>query len=805
MEANPDPADASGSVGPAGVASGGGRPPGDEPVIGKPKPEQSVIAKPAGSPSADSASRGSAGRPSIAPDDATVISGRLAGGPLSMAEIGRALEGRALGPYQLERFVGGGGMGAVFRALDTTLDRVVAVKVLSRQQSADDEMLKRFKNEAQSAARLDHENIGRVHAVGSDDGWHYIVFEFIEGTNLRDVVNTEGPFDLPRAIDITIQIADALEHASQRDVVHRDIKPSNIIITPAGRARIVDMGLARLHHVAGDQDLTVSGMTLGTFDYISPEQARDPRSADARSDLYSLGCTVFFMLAGRPPFADGTMVQKLLQHQQDAPPAIETLRPDVPGRFGAILARLMEKDPADRYQRPADLVADLVAFADDAGIELAVPRPVAVPPEPAAWRRPVTASNLPWLLPLLGLVLVVGMLWLRSSRLRSAVATPAGAVAPAADGATPDGAAEAVAGRLSEVHRVVETPTGPQEHASVAEAFREAADGDVIELAYSSVRDEGPLSVEGLCVVLRAAEGFRPLIRFVLPEAAPDSAATQRAACVISSGSLGVQGVGIQLAETASAASASDPPPALFELRGRAALACEDVVLRMPGDDGRSPDRPAERDIHAGAAFVRIGGGNDGADVRREISMRRSAVFGDAVFLHASGHGGIDVLWAGGSVATAHRFLLAEGSPRTDASRLAVRLSLSGGLFACREGFACLLDSPACPVVPELRVFAEDCRFLVPEGRALLEQSGVNDPELYRTAIEWLDTGSRYEGTEIFRRIDGSAERVEMNYAASPQPLIHSARLGDWPDEAARSGAADSPAAGGPPRLEPSP
>ena len=149
-------------------------------------------------------------------------------------------------------------------------------------------------------------------------------------------------------LNVAIQIADALDHASERDVVHRDIKPSNIIITPTGRARLVDMGLARLHQVAGDHDLTVSGMTLGTFDYISPEQARDPRLADVRSDLYSLGCTIFYMLVGRPPFADGTMVQKLLQHQQSLPPAIESLRPDVPKRFAAVLSRLMAKDQIGR-------------------------------------------------------------------------------------------------------------------------------------------------------------------------------------------------------------------------------------------------------------------------------------------------------------------------------------------------------------------------------------------------------------------------------------------------------------------------
>lgn len=337
--------------------------------------------------------------------------GRQLPPPTSTAEIGAALEGRTLGHYQLRQFVGGGGMGAVFRALDTTLDRIVAVKVLSRQQSADAEMLRRFRNEAQSAARLDHDNIGRVHAVGSDEGWHYIVFEFIEGRNLRDVVREQGPFDVPRTIGIALELADALEHAAARDVVHRDIKPSNIVITPAGKPRIVDMGLARLPPAAGVNDLTVSGMTLGTFDYISPEQARDPRAADTRSDLYSLGCTLFFMLVGRPPFADGTLVQKLLQHQQEPPPALDVLRPDVPAPLAAIIARLMAKDPDERYQRPAALAADLVACAEACGVDLALPRPV-VTVAPVADRR--RRTSLPWLVPLVGFALLVAALWIRA-------------------------------------------------------------------------------------------------------------------------------------------------------------------------------------------------------------------------------------------------------------------------------------------------------------------------------------------------------------------------------------------------------
>jgi serine/threonine-protein kinase len=356
------------------------------------------------------------------------VTGRTVPGPVSTAEIGAALEGQTLGHYRLQQFVGGGGMGAVFRALDTTLDRTVAVKVLSRQQSADAEMLRRFRNEAQSAARLDHDNIGRVHAVGSDAGWHYIVFEFIEGRNLRDLVRDEGPFSVPRTIGIALELADALEHAAARDVVHRDIKPSNIVITPAGKPRIVDMGLARLPPAAGGNDLTVSGMTLGTFDYISPEQARDPRAADVRSDLYSLGCTLFFVLVGRPPFADGTLVQKLLQHQQEPPPAIEALRPDVPPMLAGIIGRLMAKDPNDRYQRPAALAADLVACADACGLELAGPRPVVV--TAATQPEPRRRDRLPWLVPLIGLAILVAGLWLRAIADRWAVTGGGGPVPP---------------------------------------------------------------------------------------------------------------------------------------------------------------------------------------------------------------------------------------------------------------------------------------------------------------------------------------------------------------------------------------
>jgi serine/threonine protein kinase len=331
-------------------------------------------------------------------------------GALPVSEIGRLLEGESLGHFELHEFVGGGGMGAVFRALDTMLNRTVAVKVLSQAQSGDEETLLRFKNEAQSAARLDHENISRVYYVGEDRGWHYIVFEFIEGINLRDLVCRQGILPLATAISYTLQIADALAHASGRDVVHRDIKPSNVLITPEDRAKLVDMGLARLHQVepAGN-DLTASGVTLGTFDYISPEQARDPRNADVRSDIYSLGCTLYFMLTGQPPFPEGTVLQKLLQHQGDDPADPREFRDDLPNDLLTILRTMMAKSPAKRYQTPAELCTDLVSFANrngipavgSSGLVLLSTTQKAAP----EWRRHLT-----WALPLAILLIVAGLL-----------------------------------------------------------------------------------------------------------------------------------------------------------------------------------------------------------------------------------------------------------------------------------------------------------------------------------------------------------------------------------------------------------
>lgn len=275
----------------------------------------------------------------------------------------QALVGSSLDHYQIESFVGQGGMGAVFRATDQRLDRLVAVKVVPILHRKADAM-RRFRIEAQSAAKLDHPNIARVYNVGETQQWNYIVFEFIEGINLRQLILERGPLSVDDATYFTCQVAEALQHASERGVVHRDIKPSNILLATDGKAKIVDMGLARttaLDRSQGDQ--TASGTTLGTFDYISPEQAHDPREADVRSDIYSLGCTLYFLLTGQPPFPDGTALQKLLMHGTKMPEDPRLFRDDLSDPLIAILKKMMAKKPRDRYQSPEDLASDLRMLA----------------------------------------------------------------------------------------------------------------------------------------------------------------------------------------------------------------------------------------------------------------------------------------------------------------------------------------------------------------------------------------------------------------------------------------------------------
>ncbi|MDR0869903.1 MAG: serine/threonine protein kinase, partial [Planctomycetaceae bacterium] len=300
------------------------------------------------------------------------------------------------GNYTIEGFIGGGGMGRVYLATDTALDRKVAVKILPKKRAGEQSTVARFLNEAKSAARLNHEHIAQVYFTGEHLGLPYIVFEYVEGTNVRTLINENEPFPLPQALNYLIQIAHALAHAAEHGVIHRDVKPSNILITPEGRAKLIDMGLARLLDPSEVRDdLTASGVTLGTFDYISPEQARDPRAADIRSDIYSLGCTFFFMLAGRPPFPEGTVLQKLLQHQGDEPPDIRAFQPKIPAEAALLIQKMMAKDPRQRFQTPEALIKALVQVAEMTGLQPAGPGKL-VWVMPNMRQSSVLLKHLPW-------------------------------------------------------------------------------------------------------------------------------------------------------------------------------------------------------------------------------------------------------------------------------------------------------------------------------------------------------------------------------------------------------------------------
>lgn len=334
--------------------------------------------------------------------------GNDTGLPQTPAALTRALEGQSLNHFHLLEQIGGGGMGAVFRAYDERLGRTVAVKVIPFADG-DPDLKRRFRNEAQSAARLDHPLIARVFEVGNDGPWHYIVFEYVDGQNVRDRVAQDGPLTLDDAVYITSQLAEAIGHASQRGIVHRDIKPSNVIVTSEGAIKLVDMGLARSESFETSEDLTASGVTLGTFDYISPEQARDPRLADIRSDLYSLGCTFFFMLTGSPPFPGGTMLQKLLSHGNAAIPDVRETRADASGDLAAVLEKMLAKQPDDRYQNSADLVADLreLAVREELSRSRGI-HPMPIPERSATWER--LRRHLPWMVA--ASLLVISAAWL---------------------------------------------------------------------------------------------------------------------------------------------------------------------------------------------------------------------------------------------------------------------------------------------------------------------------------------------------------------------------------------------------------
>lgn len=270
-----------------------------------------------------------------------------------------------VGKYRVLERIGIGGMGQVYLAEHRTMKRRYAIKVLPRSKATDPSALERFEREARAGGSIDHTNIVRAYDKDQDGDLHYLVMDFVDGCSLSEIVRATGPLDPERVGNYMYQAACGLKHAHESGLIHRDIKPANILVDRQGTVKILDMGLARFFN---DQDDMITKKydetVLGTADYLSPEQAIDSHNVDVRSDFYSLGCTYYYTLAGRPPFDEGSVAQKLIWHQTRSPKSIRELRPEIPQELEAVLQRCMMKQAKDRYASPDDLIAVLSSYAD---------------------------------------------------------------------------------------------------------------------------------------------------------------------------------------------------------------------------------------------------------------------------------------------------------------------------------------------------------------------------------------------------------------------------------------------------------
>ncbi|OJW16392.1 MAG: hypothetical protein BGO49_18770 [Planctomycetales bacterium 71-10] len=277
-----------------------------------------------------------------------------------------------IGSYGILHPLGSGGMSSVFRAVHVETGHEVALKVLPTAMARNTTILKRFVAEVRSAADLQHPNIVQIYDRGSDDGRFYLVLEYVPGGDLHEYVQHRGPLDAEEAVGLIIQVARGLEYAASRGVIHRDVKPSNVLRTPEGEAKIIDLGLA-LRPEAEDERVTREGTTVGTVDYMAPEQARDSRATSFQSDIYSLGCTLHYLLTGLPPYPGGDITEKLTRHARNPPPDVLAARPDLPPALGAVLRRMMAKKPEDRQASYRELLSELGAIVGDESSVALVP------------------------------------------------------------------------------------------------------------------------------------------------------------------------------------------------------------------------------------------------------------------------------------------------------------------------------------------------------------------------------------------------------------------------------------------------
>ena len=306
------------------------------------------------------------------------------------ALIGTLLAGK----YRIDARLNEGGMGSVYRGTHVMMEKTVAIKVLRPSLAADEKIVARFSREARAASRISHPNAISVTDIGEDHGIVFLVMEFLSGRTLKCVIRDEGPMPLPRIVEITRQVGDALAAAHAQGVVHRDLKSDNIMLldtTSVGdHAKVLDFGIAKINEPDGkfDGDLTAPNLVVGTPQYMSPEQCAQDSQIDSRSDIYSLGVILYEMLVGHVPFSGESATIVMMKHLQEPVPSVLEEREDVPPPIARVVARAMAKVPGNRYQNVGELVEDLTIASG-----MIVPVPVAPSPSTTAPSKPVSATS----------------------------------------------------------------------------------------------------------------------------------------------------------------------------------------------------------------------------------------------------------------------------------------------------------------------------------------------------------------------------------------------------------------------------